>query len=165
MDLINALTFKMDHSMGALQMLKERRVRRTLPRRNMKGWVCHETSYDDGGWSGGTIERPALRRFMTDIKASRIKIIVVFKIDRLTRSLTDFTKLVEIFDEYGVTFVSVTQQVNTTTSMGRLTLNVLLSFAQYEREITGERIPDKCVASKAKAKAKGMVMGDKVPIG
>ena len=88
MNLINALTFKMDHSMGTLQMLKERRVRRTLPRRNMKGWVCRETSYDDGGWSGGTIERPALRRFMTDIKASRIKIIVVFKIDRLTRSLT-----------------------------------------------------------------------------
>ena len=126
-----------------------------------EGWICHENSYDDGGWSGGTIERPALRKLMSDIKAGIIKTIVVYKIDRLTRSLTDFAKLVEIFDEHGVTFVSVTQQFNTTTSMGRLTLNVLLSFAQYEREITGERIRDKFAASKAK----GMFMGGKVPIG
>ena len=126
-----------------------------------EGWICHDNSYDDGGWSGGTIERPALRKLMGDIKAGMIKTIVVYKIDRLTRSLTDFAKLVEIFDEHGVTFVSVTQQFNTTTSMGRLTLNVLLSFAQYEREITGERIRDKFAASKAK----GMFMGGKVPIG
>ena len=126
-----------------------------------EGWICQENSYDDGGWSGGTIERPALRKLMADIKAGMIKTIIVYKIDRLTRSLTDFAKLVEIFDEHGVTFVSVTQQFNTTTSMGRLTLNVLLSFAQYEREITGERIRDKFAASKAK----GMFMGGKVPIG
>ena len=126
-----------------------------------EGWICHDHSYDDGGWSGGTIERPALRKLMGDIKAGKIKTIVVYKIDRLTRSLTDFAKLVEVFGEHGVTFVSVTQQFNTTTSTGRLTLNVLLSFAQYEREITGERIRDKFAASKAK----GMFMGGKVPIG
>jgi len=121
----------------------------------------HDTSYDDGGWSGGTLERPAVQQLLEDIRLGRVQIIVVYKIDRLTRSLTDFAKLVEIFDAHKVTFVSVTQQFNTTTSMGRLTLNVLLSFAQYEREITGERIRDKFAASKAK----GMFMGGNVPVG
>ncbi len=126
-----------------------------------EGWILHDTSYDDGGWSGGTLERPAVQQFLEDIRLGRVQIIVVYKIDRLTRSLTDFAKLVEIFDAHKVTFVSVTQQFNTTTSMGRLTLNVLLSFAQYEREIIGERIRDKFAASKAK----GMFMGGNVPVG
>ncbi|MGC6526482.1 MAG: recombinase family protein, partial [Paracoccaceae bacterium] len=126
-----------------------------------EGWILHEMSYDDGGWSGGTLERPAVQQLLEDIRSGQIQIIVVYKIDRLTRSLTDFAKLVEIFDTHKVTFVSVTQQFNTTTSMGRLTLNVLLSFAQYEREITGERIRDKFAASKAK----GMFMGGNVPVG
>ena len=126
-----------------------------------EGWILHDTSYDDGGWSGGTLERPAVQQLLEDIRLGRVQIIVVYKIDRLTRSLTDFAKLVEIFDAHKVTFVSVTQQFNTTTSMGRLTLNVLLSFAQYEREITGERIRDKFAASKAK----GMFMGGNVPVG
>ena len=116
-----------------------------------EGWILHDTSYDDGGWSGGTLERPAVQQLLEDIRLGRVQIIVVYKIDRLTRSLTDFAKLVEIFDAHKVTFVSVTQQFNTTTSMGRLTLNVLLSFAQYEREITGERIRDKFAASKPRA--------------
>ena len=106
-----------------------------------EGWTLHETSYDDGGWSGGTLERPAVQQLLEDIRLGRVQIILSCKIYRMTRSLTDFAKLVEIFDAHKVTFVSVTQQFNTTTSMGRLTLNVLLSFAQYEREITGERIP------------------------
>ncbi len=126
-----------------------------------EGWILHDTSYDDGGWSGGTLERPAVQQLLEDIRLGRVQIIVVYKIDRLTRSLTDFAKLVEIFDAHKVTFVSVTQQFNTTTSMGRLTLNVLLSFAQYEREIIGERIRDKFAASKAK----GMFMGGNVPVG
>ena len=126
-----------------------------------EGWIMDDTPYDDGGWSGGTLERPAVQQLLEDVRQGRVQIIVVYKIDRLTRSLTDFAKLVEIFDTHKVTFVSVTQQFNTTTSMGRLTLNVLLSFAQYEREITGERIRDKFAASKAK----GMFMGGKVPVG
>lgn len=126
-----------------------------------EGWILDTTPYDDGGWSGGTLERPAVKQLLEDVKAGRIQIIVVYKIDRLTRSLTDFAKLVEIFDAHNVTFVSVTQQFNTTTSMGRLTLNVLLSFAQYEREITGERIRDKFAASKAK----GIFMGGNIPVG
>ena len=108
-----------------------------------EGWIMDNTAYDDGGWSGGTLERPAVQQLLADVRLGRVQIIVVYKIDRLTRSLTDFAKLVEIFDTHKVTFVSVTQQFNTTTSMGRLTLNVLLSYAQYEREITGERIRDK----------------------
>ena len=111
--------------------------------------------YDDGGISGGTMERPALKRLLADIEAGRIDAVVVYKVDRLTRSLTDFAKIVEVFDRQSVSFVSVTQQFNTTTSMGRLTLNVLLSFAQFEREVTGERIRDKIAASKKK----GMWMG------
>jgi DNA invertase Pin-like site-specific DNA recombinase len=113
---------------------------------------CHgiKTHYDDGGFSGGTMDRPALRRLLEDIASGKIDIVVVYKVDRLTRSLADFAKIVEAFDRQGVSFVSVTQQFNTTTSMGRLTLNVLLPFAQFEREVTGERIRDKVTASKKK---------------
>lgn len=126
-----------------------------------EGWQSSDVQYDDGGYSGGNLDRPALKQLLNDIKAGRVHIVVVYKIDRLTRSLMDFSKLVDIFDEHGVTFVSVTQSFNTTTSMGRLTLNVLLSFAQFEREVTGERIRDKIAASKAK----GMWMGGKPPVG
>src|SRR6266480_2597009 len=119
------------------------------------------TRYDDGGFSGGTMERPALQDLLGDIRAGRIDIVVVYKVDRLTRSLADFARLVEIFDAESVSFVSVTQQFNTTSSMGRLTLNVLLSFAQFERDVTGERIRDKITASKKK----GMWMGGNVPLG
>ena len=117
--------------------------------------------YDDGGLSGGTIERPALQRLLSDIKAGKVQIIVVYKVDRLTRSLADFAKIVDVLDAHDASFVSVTQQFNATTSMGRLTLNMLLSFAQFEREIAGERIRDKIAASKAK----GMWMGGNVPLG
>jgi site-specific DNA recombinase len=126
-----------------------------------EGWVPIKQHYDDGGYSGGTIERPALQQLIEDIKARKVNIVVVYKIDRLTRSLADFAKLVEAFDQYGVSFVSVTQSFNTTTSMGRLTLNVLLSFAQFEREVSGERIRDKIAASKKK----GMWMGGYPPLG
>ena len=126
-----------------------------------EGWRLIKTSYDDGGLSGGTMERPALRCLLTDVGEGRVDIIVVYKVDRLTRSLADFAKMVEVFDAHGVSFVAVTQQFNTTTSMGRLTLNVLLSFAQFEREVTGERIRDKIAASKKK----GMWMGGFVPVG
>src|ERR1700745_3697877 len=126
-----------------------------------EGWVLAKTRYDDGGFSGGNLERPALRQLLTDIRAGRIDIVVVYKVDRLTRSLADFARLVEIFDAQSTSFVSVTQQFNTTSSMGRLTLNVLLSFAQFEREVTGERIRDKIAASKKK----GMWMGGNVPLG
>jgi DNA invertase Pin-like site-specific DNA recombinase len=114
------------------------------------GWTPIRSRYDDGGYSGGSIDRPDLQRLLEDIRAHRIDVIVVYKVDRLTRSLADFAKLVELFDTHGVSFVSVTQQFNTTTSMGRLTLNVLLSFAQFEREVTSERIRDKIAASKRK---------------
>ena len=117
--------------------------------------------YDDGGISGGTLERPALQRLLRDIEAGRVDVIVVYKIDRLSRSLMHFAKLVEVFDAHNVTFVSVTQSFNTTTSMGRLTLNILLSFAQFEREVIGERIRDKVAASKAR----GMWMGGPLPLG
>src|SRR5438876_9550295 len=126
-----------------------------------EGWILARARYDDGGFSGGNMERPALQRLLADIRGGRIDIIVVYKVDRLTRSLADFARLVEIFDAQGVSLVSVTQQFNTTTSMGRLTLNVLLSFAQFEREVTGERIRDKIAASKKK----GMWMGGNVPLG
>jgi DNA invertase Pin-like site-specific DNA recombinase len=125
------------------------------------GWKLLPDRYDDGGISGGTMERPALQRLLQDIRDRKVDVVVVYKIDRLTRSLMDFSKIVEIFDAAGVSFVSVTQQFNTTTSMGRLTLNVLLSFAQFEREVTAERIRDKIAASKAK----GMWMGGVVPLG
>ncbi|HEX3411557.1 MAG TPA: recombinase family protein, partial [Stellaceae bacterium] len=126
-----------------------------------EGWVCLRAGYDDGGFSGATMERPALQQLLADITAGRVDIVVVYKIDRLTRSLTDFAKIVEIFDARGASFVSVTQQFNTTTSMGRLTLNILLSFAQFEREVIGERIRDKIAASKKK----GMWMGGVPPLG
>ncbi len=126
-----------------------------------EGWVLVPDQYDDGGISGGTLERPALQRLLTDIEAGRIDVVVVYKIDRLSRSLMDFAKLVEVFDRHNVTFVSVTQSFNTTTSMGRLTLNILLSFAQFEREVTGERIRDKIAASRKK----GMWMGGNPPLG
>ena len=125
------------------------------------GWVALPDLYDDGGLSGGTMERPALQRLLDDIKIGKVQIVVVYKVDRLTRSLADFAKIVDVFDAHGASFVSVTQQFNTTTSMGRLTLNMLLSFAQFEREIAGERIRDKIAASKAK----GMWMGGNVPLG
>jgi site-specific DNA recombinase len=126
-----------------------------------EGWKLVRARYDDGGLSGGTMERPALQCLLADIAASLIDVVVVYKVDRLTRSLTDFAKLVETFEAHGVSFVSVTQQFNTTTSMGRLTLNVLLSFAQFEREVAGERIRDKFAASRRK----GMWMGGNVPLG
>jgi len=126
-----------------------------------EGWIANDDGYDDGGFSGGNTNRPALKRLLADVEDRRIDVVVVYKIDRLSRSLSDFAKMVDLFDTRGVTFVSVTQQFNTTTSMGRLTLNILLSFAQFEREVTGERIRDKISASKAK----GMWMGGTPPLG
>ena len=126
-----------------------------------EGWSLVRTHYDDGGWSGGTIERPGLKQLLADVEAGKIDIVVVYKVDRLSRSLSDFARMVDLFDRQSVSFVSVTQAFNTTTSMGRLTLNVLLSFAQFEREVTGERIRDKIAASKAK----GMWMGGTPPLG
>ena len=126
-----------------------------------EGWKASPTLYDDGGFSGGTLDRPALAKLLTEVDAGRVDIVVVYKVDRLTRSLADFAKIVERLDGAGASFVSVTQAFNTTTSMGRLTLNVLLSFAQFEREVTGERIRDKIAASKAK----GMWMGGNLPLG
>src|SRR5712671_4689580 len=126
-----------------------------------EGWVCLRAAYDDGGFSGATMDRPALQRLLGDLTAGRVDTVVVYKIDRLSRSLADFAKIVEILDTRGASFVSVTQQFNTTTSMGRLTLNVLLSFAQFEREVIGERIRDKIAASKKK----GMWMGGVAPLG
>lgn len=125
------------------------------------GWSQIRARYDDGGFSGGNIDRPALQQLLEDVRARKIDVIVVYKVDRLTRSLADFAKLVELFDQHSVSFVSVTQQFNTTTSMGRLTLNVLLSFAQFEREVTSERIRDKIAASKRK----GLWVGGMAPLG
>ncbi|NKB54564.1 MAG: recombinase family protein [Rhizobiaceae bacterium] len=126
-----------------------------------EGWRSIDANYDDGGISGGTMGRPALQRLLADIALGKVDVVVVYKIDRLTRSLADFARMVELFDRHEVSFVSVTQSFNTTSSMGRLTLNVLLSFAQFEREVTGERIRDKIAASKAK----GMWMGGRLPLG
>ncbi len=126
-----------------------------------EGWRVLSEMYDDGGFSGATMDRPAFRRLLSDVSAGKIDVVVVYKVDRLTRSLSDFAKIVEIFDKRGVSFVSVTQQFNTTSSMGRLTLNILLSFAKFEREVTGERIRDKIAASKKK----GMWMGGQPPLG
>jgi site-specific DNA recombinase len=124
-------------------------------------WTLIKTRYDDGGYSGGSTDRPDLQRLLNDVRARKIDVIVVYKVDRLTRSLADFAKLVELFDAHSVSFVSVTQHFNTTTSMGRLTLNVLLSFAQFEREVTSERIRDKIAASKRK----GLWVGGPLPLG
>src|SRR5271154_4414507 len=126
-----------------------------------EGWLLVPDRYDDGGFSGGTLDRPALKRLLADIEDGKVDIVVVYKIDRLSRSLMDFSRLVEVFDEHKVTFVSVTQSFNTTTSMGRLTLNILLSFAQFEREVIGERIRDKFAASRKR----GMWMGGTGPLG
>ncbi|MBW8270343.1 recombinase family protein [Caldovatus aquaticus] len=126
-----------------------------------EGWVLVHDRYDDGGVSGGTLDRPALKRLLADIEAGLIDVVVVYKIDRLSRSLMDFARLVQTFDQHDVTFVSVTQSFNTTTSMGRLTLNILLSFAQFEREVIGERVRDKIAASRAR----GLWMGGPVPLG
>src|ERR1700752_2475152 len=126
-----------------------------------EGWRLVRAQYDDGGLSGATMERPALQRLMADIAKGLVDAVVVYKVDRLTRSLADFAKMVEVFDARGVSFVAVTQQFNTTPSMGRLTLNVLLSFAQFERELAGERIRDKFAASRRK----GMWMGGTIPLG
>ena len=126
-----------------------------------EGWIPVRDQYDDGGISGGTLDRPAIQRLLSDIEDGLVDVVVVYKIDRLSRSLMDFAKLVEVFERTNVTFVSVTQSFNTTTSMGRLTLNVLLSFAQFEREVTAERIRDKFRASRAK----GMYMGGVPPLG
>ena len=126
-----------------------------------EGWRLLADHYDDGGVSGASLERPALQTLLSDIRAGRIDIVVVYKVDRLTRSLADFAKLVELFDRHAVSFVSITQSFNTTSSMGRLTLNVLLSFAQFEREVIGERVRDKIAASKRK----GIWVGGPVPLG
>jgi site-specific DNA recombinase len=126
-----------------------------------EGWECLPQVYDDGGWSGGNMERPALKRLLAEISKGQVDIVVVYKVDRLTRSLTDFARIVETFDNNKASFVSVTQAFNTTNSMGRLTLNVLLSFAQFEREVTGERIRDKIAASMAR----GIWMGGSIPKG
>jgi DNA invertase Pin-like site-specific DNA recombinase len=131
------------------------------PDQSGEGWILVRDRYDDGGFSGGTLERPALKRLRADIEAGKVDVVVVYKIDRLSRSLMDFSRLVEVFDQHKVTFVSVTQSFNTTTSMGRLTLNVLLSFAQFEREVIGERIRDKFAASRKR----GMWMGGWAPLG
>jgi DNA invertase Pin-like site-specific DNA recombinase len=132
-----------------------------VKRQAHEGWKLLRDRYDDGGFSGGLMERLALQKLLEDVKRGRVDVIVVYKVDRLTRSLADFAKLVEFFDARGVSFVSVTQAFNTTTNMGRLTLNMLLSFAQFEREVTGERIRDKIAASKKK----GLWMGGVVPLG
>lgn len=126
-----------------------------------EGWVLLDKQYNDGGYSGGTMERPTFKELLKDIENDKIDIVIVYKVDRLTRSLMDFSKIIDVFDRHETSFVSITQQFNTTTSMGRLTLNILLSFAQFEREVTGERIRDKIAASKKK----GMWMGGKVPLG
>src|SRR5712672_670253 len=125
------------------------------------GWTLISGKYADGGFTGGDIDRPALQRLLHDVRSGKVDVILVYKVDRLTRSLADFAKLVELFDQHNVSFVSVTQQFNTTTSMGRLTLNILLSFAQFEREVTSERIRDKIAASKRK----GLWVGGMVPLG
>jgi DNA invertase Pin-like site-specific DNA recombinase len=126
-----------------------------------EGWIPVENDYDDPAYSGGNMDRPAMKRLLKDIQEGKIDVVVVYKIDRLTRSLTDFSRMIEVFEHHNTSFVSVTQQFNTTNSMGRLMLNILLSFAQFEREVTGERIRDKITASKKK----GMWMGGIPPLG
>jgi site-specific DNA recombinase len=150
----------LDQSFNSLHAQREACEAYVLSQKQ-EGWEIITTEYDDGGFSGGNMERPGLKSLLADISAKRVDTVVVYKVDRLTRSLADFAKIVEQFDGQGVSFVSVTQQFNTTSSMGRLTLNVLLSFAQFEREVTGERIRDKIAASKRK----GMWMGGSIPIG
>jgi site-specific DNA recombinase len=150
----------LEQSFNSLHAQREACEAYVLSQRH-EGWQLLATKYDDGGFSGGNMERPGLKKLLEDIASKKIDTVVVYKVDRLTRALSDFARIVETFDKQGVSFVSVTQQFNTTTSMGRLTLNVLLSFAQFEREVTGERIRDKVAASKKK----GMWMGGPVPLG
>jgi DNA invertase Pin-like site-specific DNA recombinase len=150
----------LDQSFNSLDAQREACAAYVLSQQH-EGWTLHPELYDDGGYSGGNMARPALRQLLDDVKAGRIDVVVVYKIDRLTRSLADFAKIVEVLDGAGASFVSVTQAFNTTNSMGRLTLNVLLSFAQFEREVIAERIRDKVAASKAR----GMWMGGTVPLG
>ena len=150
----------LEQSFNSLQAQREACVAYIQSQKH-EGWGVVKESYDDGGLSGGNMERPALQQLLNDVRAHKIDTVIVYKVDRLTRSLSDFAKIIEVFDSHQVSFVSVTQQFNTTTSMGRLTLNVLLSFAQFERELTGERIRDKVAASKKK----GMWMGGMVPLG
>jgi site-specific DNA recombinase len=151
---------RLDQSFNSLDAQREAGHAYIVSQRG-HGWIPVTDDYDDGGYSGGNMNRPALQRLMDDIVADRVDIVVVYKIDRLTRSLADFARLIEVVDQHKVSFVSVTQQFNTTSSMGRLMLNVLLSFAQFEREVTGERIRDKIAASKRK----GIWMGGYVPLG
>ncbi|MHB1100064.1 MAG: recombinase family protein [Burkholderiales bacterium] len=151
---------RLDQSFNSIDAQREAGLAYIASQR-AEGWITVANDYLDPGYSGGNMDRPGLKRLIADIEADRIDIVVVYKIDRLTRSLADFARLVEIFERLGVSFVAVTQQFNTTTSMGRLMLNILLSFAQFEREVTGERIRDKIAASKAK----GMWMGGVVPLG
>ena len=150
----------LDQAFNSLDAQREACAAYVVSQRH-EGWTLLPDPYDDGGFSGGTMERPALKRLLMDVESGRVDVIVVYKLDRLTRALSDFAKIVEMLDGHGASFVSVTQAFNTTTSMGRLTLNVLLSFAQFEREVTGERIRDKIAASKKK----GMWMGGPVPLG
>jgi site-specific DNA recombinase len=150
----------LEQAFNSLDAQREACAAFVLSQKN-EAWMVSPTLYDDGGFSGGTMDRPALQRLISDIAEGRVDVVVVYKIDRLTRSLFDFAKIVEAFDAKGVSFVSITQQFNTSTSMGRLTLNVLLSFAQFERELAGERIHDKIAASKKK----GMWMGGLPPLG
>ena len=140
---------RLDQSFNSLDAQKEAGLAYVASQRS-EGWIAVPDDYIDPGFSGGNMDRPGLKRLMADIEAGKIDIVVVYKIDRLTRSLGDFSRLIEVFERHKVSFVSVTQQFNTTTSMGRLMLNILLSFAQFEREVTGERIRDKIAASKAK---------------
>ena len=151
---------RLDQSFNSIDAQKEA-GQAFVASQKTEGWILAPDAYDDGGWSGGNTERPALKRLMADIEAGKINVIVIYKIDRLTRSLSDFAKMVDVFDRHGVSFSAVTQQINSATSMGRLMLNVLLSFAQFEHEVTGERIRDKISASKKK----GMWMGGYAPLG
>ncbi len=149
----------LEQDFNSLQAQREACEAYILSQRS-EGWVVLPDMYDDGGFSSGSMERPGLKQMLLDVGSGKVDIIVVYKVDRLTRSLMDFARIVQILDEKGASFVSVTQSVNTTSSMGRLTLNVLLSFAQFEREVTAERIRDKIAASKKK----GTWMGGPVPL-
>ena len=150
----------LDQSFNSLEAQREACAAFILSQAH-EGWEAIDEHYDDGGFSGGSMDRPGLEALMADVEAGKVDVIVVYKVDRLTRSLADFARIVDILDKQGASFVSVTQAFNTTNSMGRLTLNVLLSFAQFEREVTGERIRDKIAASKKR----GMWMGGVAPLG
>src|SRR5687768_954032 len=150
----------LDQAFNSLDAQREACAAYILSQRH-EGWSLLPDLYDDGGFTGGNMDRPGLKQLLADVKAGKIDVVVVYKVDRLTRSLADFAKIVDVLDDANASFVSVTQAFNTTSSMGRLTLNVLLSFAQFEREVISERVRDKVAASKAK----GMWMGGPVPLG